>query len=258
MGLTFLMQAAVNRTHVIWKSGQRGTLQIWPLAHGGLDAPAEPGAACARVHPSDITHHSSIAGELRPSSSLSPQHIWQTFKRWTLPPGTACSPYQRGRFAWGSHKFWFDLFFFFSFLQENQSFFYIDSITEDSSRLPVTLFMCTQFILFFYDVCTFKHDLVWVWDSRQTVTSVCQGSVFIPGRDSKEDWTNSNDRFGCSITTTIMKIKHKCFYMHRSAFIYLLCMRSFFNSSICFILTLQSIYFIIFSIFNVFPFFQCW
>lgn len=50
---------------------------------GGGDVPAEPGAAAAaaRMHPSDISHHSLVDGELCPSSSLSPQHLWQTFKR---------------------------------------------------------------------------------------------------------------------------------------------------------------------------------
>lgn len=74
--LTFMMQAAVNRTRVIWKSGQRRrTHRIWPPAYGrGLAVPAEPEAACAWVDPSDMTHLSFIAGELCPSSSPSPQH----------------------------------------------------------------------------------------------------------------------------------------------------------------------------------------
>lgn len=46
----------------LFKSGHRHT--------GGLDVPAEPRAARARVHPSDISHRSYIAGELCPSSSL--------------------------------------------------------------------------------------------------------------------------------------------------------------------------------------------
>lgn len=244
------MQAAGNWTHGIWKSGQRRrTLQIWPLAHGGLDVPAEPGATCARVHPSDITHHSSIAGELCPSSSLSPEHICQTFKRWALPPGTAWSPYRRGRFAWGSHKFWFDLvpaFFFFSFIfmREAKFFFlYTDITAKILHDFLWRFFMCTRFIwFFFYDVCTFKNDWALVWDSRQTESESLQpvkaASVF--QRDSKEDRMSSIDRFGCSITTTTVKMKHKRFYMHRAAFtvcIYLLCMRSFFSTSICFILT---------------------
>lgn len=135
MGLTFLMQAAVTWTHVIWMSGQRrGTLPIWPLAHGGLDVPAEPGAACARLHPSDITHHSFIAEELCSSFSLSPQHIWQTLKRRALPPGTARSPYRRAKFAWGSHTCCFDLvpaFSFPSFLKERSK---VSSILTTSWR----------------------------------------------------------------------------------------------------------------------------
>lgn len=179
MGLTFLMQAAVNWTHVIWKSGQRRrALPIWPQAHGGLDVPAEPGAACARVHPSDITHHSFIAGKLCPSSSLSPQHLWQTFKRWALPSGTVCSPYRRARFAWGSHKFWFDLvpafFVPIIFTREAKFLIHLRHHGEDTPQLPVTLFMWTQVILFVYDVCTCKHDWVQVWDSRQTESESLQ------------------------------------------------------------------------------------
>lgn len=128
------------------------------------------GAACARVHPSDITYHSFIAGELCPSSSLSPQHIWQTFKRWVLPPGRACSHYRREKFARGSHKFWFDLVHNHPiiFMREKKGDVpYILTISRwyftTSSESFIFLFLCEYGIVccfFFYDVCTFNHGCV--------------------------------------------------------------------------------------------------
>lgn len=156
------------------------------------------------MHPSDITHHSFIAGELCPSSSLSPQHIWQTFKRWALPPGTARSPYRRGTFALGEPQIlvWSrpcPFFPPFIFTREVKFLICWQHHGDDASQLP--LFMHPQFILLFYDVCTFKID--WVWDSWQSQSESLQPVkgpwVCIPGRDSKGR-TSSMDRFSWSIT----------------------------------------------------------
>lgn len=161
-------------------------------------------------------------------------------------------------------------FLFIFFTREAKFLIYWQHHGKDASWLPVTLFMFTQFIfIFFYHVCTFKHDWVWVWDSdwstnQKWVTSACQGSICIPGRDSKEDWSSSIDRFGCSITATIMKMKHKWFYIHRSAFIYLSCCAWYHFSIHPFVLlshhflSFFHIHSVIFSIFNVPRFSQCW
>lgn len=89
----------IHRTHhwcslAIWAKKVSKVLFRWyaghilPLTHWELDVPAEPGASCAWLRPSDITHHSSIPTNLCPSLP-SQQCIYQIFERRGVPQGTA-------------------------------------------------------------------------------------------------------------------------------------------------------------------------
>lgn len=96
--ITCILHTYIHRTHhkkvskVLFRWYAR---HILPLTHWELDVPAEPGASCAWLRPSDITHHSSIPANLCPSPTFTATYLSHIWKK-------VCSPGNSSAF-WSRH-----------------------------------------------------------------------------------------------------------------------------------------------------------